>query len=260
MKVCAAKLYDVPCIHICQVYLAAIAGHVPSEMVKCLATFLDFCYIVRRNAITGDDLIELKHILKRFHAHREIFVGTAGVTGTRISLPRQHSLVHYIRGIGLFGSPNGLCSSMTESKHIKAVKEPWRRSNHFNALQQMLVSISRTDKISAAFQIHKSFGRMEGTASSYTAMILRGGRPKPRVVAPDIGDNDNDDGGPDPGPKSLSSIELACSPGTLINLLLICNFIFMTYTFSSRLSTHCRSSWKSHPRATICGASAEVFI
>ncbi|KAH9975649.1 hypothetical protein BJV74DRAFT_862382 [Russula compacta] len=45
-----------------------------------------------------------------------------------------HSLEHYRRNIQLFGAPNGLCSSITESKHIKAVKEPWRRSSHFEAL------------------------------------------------------------------------------------------------------------------------------
>ena len=46
-----------------------------------------------------------------------------------ISLPCQHALSHYYYLIHLFGSPNGLCSSITESKHIKAMKEPWRRSN-----------------------------------------------------------------------------------------------------------------------------------
>ncbi|KAH9952829.1 hypothetical protein BJV74DRAFT_929895 [Russula compacta] len=99
-----------------KVYLGAIAGHVPPEVVKCLSAFLDFCYIAR-------------HALQCFHHYQEFFVGTAGVNGDRISLPRQHSLEHYLRSIQLFGSPNGLCSSITESKHIKAVKEPWRRSS-----------------------------------------------------------------------------------------------------------------------------------
>ena len=49
-----------------------------------------------------------------------------------------------------FGAPNGLCSSITESKHIKAVKIPWRRSNRYKALQQMLYINQRMDKLSAA--------------------------------------------------------------------------------------------------------------
>ncbi|KAF9521566.1 hypothetical protein CPB83DRAFT_778511, partial [Crepidotus variabilis] len=37
---------------------------------------------------------------------------------------RQHALSHYVLLIILFGASNGYCSSITESKHIKAVKEP----------------------------------------------------------------------------------------------------------------------------------------
>ena len=72
---------------IMQVYLAAIAGHLPSEMVKCISTFLDFCYIVRHNAITTDHLNELEDALAHFHHHWQAFVGTAGVKGDQISLP-----------------------------------------------------------------------------------------------------------------------------------------------------------------------------
>ena len=95
------------------------------SQVKCLSAFLDFCYIPRRNFITATNLAELQDVLDQFHHYQEIFVGTASVTGEQISLPHQHALMHYIHSIRLFGSPNGLCSSITESKHIKAVKEPW---------------------------------------------------------------------------------------------------------------------------------------
>ena len=233
-----------------KVYLASIAGHIPSEMVRCLACLLDFCYIVRRNAITADDLANLQEILNRFHTHREVFVGTAGVTGERISLPRQHSLMHYIRSIILFGSPNGLCSSITESKHIKAVKEPWRRSNRFKALKQMLLTISRIDKLSAASQIHTEMGRMDGSTSSYAAMIQRGEQPQSRNVAVN-NEEDDDDNGPAPGPKSLSSIELARTPG-----MPVCVFTFHMLTwntdFSPKLPPESSRSCKSHPRTPIC--------
>ncbi len=68
-----------------------------------------------------------------------IFIET-GVPPKGVSLPRQHSVMHYKENIKLFGSPGGLSSSITESKHIKAVKEPWRRSNRYNALGQMLLT------------------------------------------------------------------------------------------------------------------------
>ena len=59
-------------------------------------------------------------------------------------------MVHYYDHIKNFGSPNGLCSSITESKHITAVKRPWRRSNKHIALPQILKVNERLDKIAAA--------------------------------------------------------------------------------------------------------------
>src|SRR5882762_9768488 len=102
-------------------------------MVRCLATFLDFCYLVRWNSICVDTLAKATEALDRFHEYRQIFIDT-GVEVDIISLPRQHSLKHYIYSIKLLGSPNGLCSSITESKHIKAVKRPWCRSSRYCAL------------------------------------------------------------------------------------------------------------------------------
>ncbi|KDQ53825.1 hypothetical protein JAAARDRAFT_115144, partial [Jaapia argillacea MUCL 33604] len=189
-----------------KVYLPAITGHVPDSMVKCLAAFLDFCYIARRNSIDTDAMDELKSTLTRFHHHRQIFVET-GVRDTDISLPRQHSLMHYIRGIRLFGSPNGLCSSITESKHIGAVGEPWRRSSRYKALRQMLRTNQRLDKMAAAQQAFERKGMMEGSTSSYTARMLAGDEPEP--VETDPVDDEDDDSGPVDGPKVMNFVKLA---------------------------------------------------
>lgn len=95
-----------------------------------------------------DTLSEIREALSRFHQERVIFEET-GVRVDGISLHRQHSLKHYEQLICMFGAPNGLCSSITESKHIAAVKEPWRRSSRFEALGQMLVTNQRLDKLAA---------------------------------------------------------------------------------------------------------------
>ena len=57
---------------------------------------------------------------------------------------------HYYDHIKNFGAPNGVCSSITESKHISAVKRPWRRSNKHIPLPQMLKANGRLDKLAAA--------------------------------------------------------------------------------------------------------------
>jgi hypothetical protein len=144
-----------------------------------------------------------------------MFIGTAGVKGKFISLPRQHSLCHYIHSIRLFGSPNGLCSSITESKHIKAVKEPWRRSSRHEPLGQMLQTISRLEKLAAALRTFTQLGMMEGTTSSYTAMIQAGGRPQPRAALQAAITDEGADHGPVAGPKALLSVKLARLPGTI---------------------------------------------
>ncbi|KAF5353718.1 hypothetical protein D9758_008652 [Tetrapyrgos nigripes] len=92
--------------------------------------------LMKHNSHTPNSLELMSKTLEEYHYYCKIFIET-GVHSS-ISLPKQHALVHYIPSICLFASLNGLCSLITESKHIKAVKEPWRQSNHYEALMQML--------------------------------------------------------------------------------------------------------------------------
>ncbi|KIK73959.1 hypothetical protein PAXRUDRAFT_57492, partial [Paxillus rubicundulus Ve08.2h10] len=93
-------------------------------VVRTICAFLEICYIVRWNVIMDDTLMELKGALNCFHEYHEVF-WDIGIHVEGFSLLRQHSLVHYESLICLFGAPNGLCTSITESKHITAVKKPW---------------------------------------------------------------------------------------------------------------------------------------
>ncbi|KAI5982905.1 hypothetical protein EDD15DRAFT_2391024 [Pisolithus albus] len=138
---------------------ALMKGHVPTEIVQTFHAFLEFCYIVRQNVITEDTLSDLKTALDRFHQHREIF-RDVGVRVDGFSLPRQHSLVHYGALIRLFGAPNGLCTSITESKHITAVKKPWRRSSKHNALGQILRTNQRLTQLAAARADYEARGML----------------------------------------------------------------------------------------------------
>ena len=142
-------------------YLAALEGHVPDGMVKCLRHLTEFCTLVRRNVHNTTTVKKLEELLGSYHESRQIFIDT-GIQKDDQQPPRQHCMIHYAKLIRAFGAPNGLCSSITESKHIEAVKEPWRRSNRFNALVQMLVTNQRLDKLSAARVAFKSNGMLEG--------------------------------------------------------------------------------------------------
>ena len=120
-------------------------------MVQALSAFMDFCYLVRRNIFDESTLDAIDVAVAQFHAYRVIFEDI-GIRN-HFSLPRQHSVKHFRLLIQMFGAPNGLCSSITKSKHIKAVKEPYRRSSHFEALGQMLLTNQRIDKL-VACRVH----------------------------------------------------------------------------------------------------------
>jgi hypothetical protein len=201
-----------------QVYLAAIAGLVPDDMVECIGAFMECCYIVRWNMITSSDLREFERHLAQFHDLRNIFI----MTGVResISLPHQHALLHYILKIELFGSSNGICSSLTESKHKSAVKEPWRRSNHFNPLPQMVKTISRLIKLATLHRIFRNCGMLNGTISEHASALINDDIPAilPYGIHNDdeVGsddDSDDDDGGPLPAPRALAQVTLTVIPG-----------------------------------------------
>ncbi|KAG2082117.1 hypothetical protein BD769DRAFT_1633461 [Suillus cothurnatus] len=107
-----------------KVFLPAIEGHVPGDMVCAFYALLEFCYLVQRNVITEDTLNQIQDALGCFHCYRKIF----GLVIPTFSLPRQHSMTHYA-------------------------------SNRHNALGQMLVTNQRLDKLAA---FHMDFNRNQG--------------------------------------------------------------------------------------------------
>ncbi|KAF9527497.1 hypothetical protein CPB83DRAFT_869883 [Crepidotus variabilis] len=126
-----------------KVFLPAIAGLVPDGMVRAISAFLEFCYLVCCSEISKDILDQIEAVVTRFHDKHTTLL-EYGIRDNFL-LPRQHSLNHYHISIQMFGTPNRLCSSITKSKHIKAVKEPYRHSSHWEALGQMLEDVDAED-------------------------------------------------------------------------------------------------------------------
>ncbi|KIK18264.1 hypothetical protein PISMIDRAFT_109818, partial [Pisolithus microcarpus 441] len=147
-----------------KVYIAAIEGFVPRDVICTFHVFLEFCYLVRRNIITEQTLTTIDDALNCFHLYHEVFQNAEVVT--MFSLPQQHTMKHYPYLICQFGVPNGLCSSITESKHIKAIKRPYQHTNHFQALGQMLLINQRLDKLAAACVDFQDHGMLMGTCLS----------------------------------------------------------------------------------------------
>jgi len=209
------------------VRVALTEGFIPVDITKALTAFLDFCYIARQDVLTEDSLNALDNALGRFHHYRKIFQET-GVRPTGFSLPRQHSLIHYRYHIEKFGAPNGLSSSITESKHITAVKKPWRQSNRYEALGQMLTINTRNDKLAAAQIDFSSRGMLNGTCLSealekfQTTLEDTTDEGDPDYGSEDGQDldanEDEDRTGPVDGPPTLSDVTLAQKRGEHISL------------------------------------------
>jgi hypothetical protein len=153
-----------------KVYLPAIEGYVPSNIVRAVRALLEFCYLVRRSTITEKCLADIEDALARFHQYREAFRPTIV---SSFNLPQQHLMKHYPYLIRLFGVPNGLCSSITKSKHIKAVKEPYCRSNRHNPLSQMVRTNQRLDKLARCRVDFQSRGMLDGSCVSHALAALR---------------------------------------------------------------------------------------
>ncbi|KAJ3551631.1 hypothetical protein NM688_g4593 [Phlebia brevispora] len=166
-----------------------LCGFVPDDMLRAISTFMEFCYLVRRSVLTDSIIKRIEECIQDYHYYRESFRATGVRPDGFSTLPRQHSVDHYPGHIRNFGAPNGLCSSITESKHITAVKKPWRRSNRYEALGQMLLTNQRLDKLSAARADFANRGMLDGTCyMEVLDTILNGESNRGDLTVPDDGE------------------------------------------------------------------------
>ncbi len=215
MKVCTYSKIWAYGSHREQVYLPAIEGHVPAQMVRAVRAFLEFCYLVRRATIDKATLDKIEAAVKTFHTEREIFCDLN--IRADFNLPRQHAITHYRHLIQEFGAPNGVCSSITENKHIHAVKKPYRRSNKNKPLGQMITTNQRLDKLAAARVYFETRGMLTGQVAPPPPPPPPSGPAEEEVDIEDpeqaaVGDAQDVD-----GMTSLADVKLAKTPGQLFS-------------------------------------------
>ncbi|KAF9497027.1 hypothetical protein BDN71DRAFT_1481966 [Pleurotus eryngii] len=144
-----------------KVFLPAIVGQVPDGMVAAICSFMEFCYLARCSVISEDTLTVIETVLEEFNTKWQIFKDLG--IHTDFNLPCQHAIFHYPHLIHKFGCPNGLCSSITENKHIKAIKKPWCHSSRHQALRQILLINQCLDEL-VATRVHFESYRMLGNS------------------------------------------------------------------------------------------------
>jgi hypothetical protein len=97
---------------------------------------------------TTSTLQEMDIALAAFHRYCQIFEDI-NICSDSFGMPQQLSFVHYTSNICLFGVLTGLNSAITKSKHIKAVKEPWRELNRVHTINQMITKNSWLSQMAA---------------------------------------------------------------------------------------------------------------
>ena len=163
---------------------------------------MEFCYLVCCSVLNDNDLEAINAAIADFHHEHVAF---NEIHPDKYSLPCQRSIAHYQFLIQEFGAPNGLCLSITKSKHIKAIKEPWCCLSQFKALGQMLVTNQRLDKLAAA---HINFQ----ARGMFNSSIFNQPDPQPPPVT-QLTYNEDDNGGAVDG-DVLGEVILAKKPCT----------------------------------------------
>jgi hypothetical protein len=130
--------------------------------------------------------------------------------------------MHYPSKIEYFTSPNGVCSSITESTHITVVKKPWQCSNHNNPLLQMMQTISQLYKLNALHKVYNNCGMLDGKLSDYASALISGNPPtihnygaQKNGVNTD-GHDEDDDGGLSAAACANAQVTLALTQGEFL--------------------------------------------
>lgn len=101
--------------------------------------------------------------------------------------------------------------------HIRAVKKPWRRSSRLKALEQILLTNQRLNKLAAirrSFE-HSGMLRDDCHTSALAEVGIATPEPEPNSNTPNYVANENDDGGAVDGSQILNHVVLARRKGEL---------------------------------------------
>ncbi|KAF8274732.1 hypothetical protein EI94DRAFT_1768565 [Lactarius quietus] len=129
----------------------------------------------RQLQLNEDILDQIDWAVTCFHEEHKIFKECRVCED--FSLPRQHSISHYRSLIQQFGATNGVCSSITESKHKESVKGPFCHSSHNESIGKMLLTNQCLDRLAAAHVIFTACGMLKG-------LLLTSGVAGPQMDAP----------------------------------------------------------------------------
>lgn len=133
--------------HMARILLGCLVGQVPKNVIIAIRSLLDFIYLAQYPTHNDTTLGYMEKALDVFHRNKKIFV-ELGVR-EHLNIPKFHSLLHYVKSIRKFGTTDNYNTEMFERFHIDFAKEGWRASNKRDERPQMILWLSRQEKVNA---------------------------------------------------------------------------------------------------------------
>ena len=139
----------------------------PLKGISAVTTLLDFIYIAQYSTHDSITLGYMQDALDQFHKSCDYFIAT--LVQEDFNIPKFHSLLHYIESIENFGTTDKYNTEMFECLHIDYAKHGWRASNHHDEFPQMIIWLSRQEKI-MSFETHQKNLLQHQTSKSETTL------------------------------------------------------------------------------------------
>ncbi|KAI0701573.1 hypothetical protein C8T65DRAFT_579586, partial [Cerioporus squamosus] len=129
-----------------KVFIGLIDGlHDDPRVMTAARAILDFTYLAHYPSHSVSTLEQMRAALESFHANKQVFIDKA--IRTHFNIPKLHWMLHYISSIIDFGSCDGLSTEISERLHIDFAKLAYRASNRKDYIRQMIVWLTRREKI-----------------------------------------------------------------------------------------------------------------
>ncbi|KAG8734479.1 hypothetical protein FRC10_011704 [Ceratobasidium sp. 414] len=142
-----------------QLLPVVLDAQVLTDFVCMIRALLDLSYLAHSAQLTDEELTEMGNALAAFHKAKHVLLdlGIYRGRGAFDHIAKLHMVSHYLHDIRKLGVPDGFSTETPEHLHIIYVKIPWRMSNRWEPLPQMVGYVKRTEGMEIQWTIIKEF-------------------------------------------------------------------------------------------------------
>ena len=129
-----------------RVFLGAVISVVTEPCVlQAASSLIDFIYLAQYQSHTDMTLATLQAALDEFHCRKEVFIELG--CREHFSIPKFHSLMHYVDAIKNLGSLDGLNTETSERLHIDFAKKAYAATSRKAYTMQLTRWLQRQEVV-----------------------------------------------------------------------------------------------------------------